>query len=813
MFKSFGAALLCGFAFLMLALRCAPAQGMNWGEEYAKRIKATENVAPLGDATFGDSISLFNGTVNFSATDISIPGNNRLPVELTRTYDPQDVTSQRPIGVWEIKAPHLHAIHTDRPGLEWAPLDRCSTVAAPPAHGTFPNAFTARDFWSGTQLRGTSGDGDLLAIDGDPKLVKPTAAGTYLWVNKAQWFFTCLTALQSGAGEGFVGHAPDGTKYRFDWMVVRDYPGISRKDPNQLNPISVNRKSVRLYATEVTDRFGNWVRYDWAGGRLNRIYSNDGREIVFTYVNNELSTAKAKTVGDSSPATQRTWTYQYTGAAFTSVLNPDGSKWSYASQGPGFLHQIQYQPDPQGGLLREYPYYCWQANVIQQKKAGYTITSPSGATAQYTFTPLRHGRTNVKDRCMDGADDDYRTDYNDFPLTHDVMSLETKVITGTALPTQTYSYAYTSLEAGYRSTGDPEEDELIGASDPPHYKTVTVTEPDGTQQIHTFGKDYELNEGQLFRVQTRKGGQTYRTVDHTYVTEAEAPTQLFPAFMGNNLVSYGDQFTAGGNRPMKSTIITDEHGETFSTTTPKGCASATIYCFDALVRSIRQTEASSIGVGYTKTDTTAYHDDYAKWLLGQVASVTCTAPASCAGTVVSSTQYDANDLPWKTYQFSKLQETFTYNTTAGPSAGTLATVADGRGNTTTLTNWKRGIPQTITFPATPPDQPSPVTRSAQVNGFGWITSVTDENGYITVYSHDAMGRLENIAYPTGDSTAWNATTAAFTKTGAAVYGLPVNHWTHVVETGNARKIVHMDALWRPVVEETYSVPARARPAA
>jgi RHS repeat-associated protein len=799
MFKSFGAALLCSFALLMFVPRCATAQGMNWGEEYAKRIKSTESVAPLGDATFGDNISLFNGTVTFSATDISIPGNNSLSVELTRTYDPQDNTSQRPIGVWEIRAPHLHAIHTDRPGLGWAPLERCSTVAAPPAHGTFPNAFTARDYWSGTQLRGTSGDGDLLAIDEDPKLVKPTAAGAYLWVNKAQWFFTCLSALQSGPGEGFVGHAPDGTKYRFDWMVIRDYPGISRKDPNQLNPIAVSRKSVRLYATEVTDRFGNWVRYDWTGGRLNRIYSNDGREIVLTYVNDELSTAKAKTVGDSSPATQRTWTYQYTGAAFTSVLNPDGSKWSYASQGPGQLNRIEYQPDPGGGLVREYPYHCWQANVIVQKKAGFTITGPSGATAQYTFAPLRHGRTNVRLRCMDGTDDDYRTDYNDFPLTHDVMSLETKVVTGAALPTQTYSYSYTSLEAGYRSTGDPEEDALIGAGAPPHYKTVTVTEPDGTQQIHTFGKDYELNEGQLFRVQTRKGGQTYRTVDHSYVTEAEAPNQVFPAFMGNNLVSYGDQFTAGGNRPMKSTIVTDEHGETFSTTTPKGCASATIYCFDALVRTIRQTQASSVGPGYTKTDTTAYHDDYTKWLLGQMASVTDFG----TGLVTASTTYDANDLPWKTYRFSKLQQTLTYNTVAGPSAGTVATATDGRGNTTVLANWKRGIPQTITFPATI-DQPTPASRHAVVNGFGWISAVTDENGFVTNYLHDEMGRLAQVTYPTGDSVAWAPTTITFAATGGAVYGLPVNHWAQVVQTGNGIKILRLDALWRPVVEETYS---------
>src|SRR5690606_10401539 len=73
---------------LVLAAIAANVAGAhNWGEEYARRIRATEAVSPLGDAMFGDQVNLFNGTVTFSATHVSIPGNSSLPVAPSRSYD------------------------------------------------------------------------------------------------------------------------------------------------------------------------------------------------------------------------------------------------------------------------------------------------------------------------------------------------------------------------------------------------------------------------------------------------------------------------------------------------------------------------------------------------------------------------------------------------------------------------------------------------------------------------------------------------------------------------------------------------------
>ena len=186
-----------------------------------------------------------------------------------------------------------------------------------------------------------------------------------------------------------------------------------------------------------------------------------------------------------------------------------------------------------------------------------------------------------------------------------------------------------------------------------------------------------------------------------------------------------------------------------------------------------------------------YDDDTVHWVLGRVAQRTVD------GLVAAQTTFDANRLPWKTYAFGKLKNTFTYN-----ADGTIATVADGNGNVTTYSNWKRGIPQTVHFPATP-ESPSGATRSAAVRDEGWIASVTDENGFATSYAYDPMGRITQVTYPDNDSVAWKPTTSVFEPVGAAEYGIAAGHWRQTVSTGDARKVTLFDALWRPVLVREY----------
>lgn len=207
---------------------------------------------------------------------------------------------------------------------------------------------------------------------------------------------------------------------------------------------------------------------------------------------------------------------------------------------------------------------------------------------------------------------------------------------------------------------------------------------------------------------------------------------------------------------------------------------------------------------YSRTETTTYYDNMTKWVLGQTASVTCSASvpvaANCNGSAVSESTFDPTyAMPLTLKSYGKLQQTLAYDTTSAVSTGqlgTLRTVMDGNNNVTTFTNWKRGIPQTRTYA-------DAYAKSAAVNDVGWITSITDENGFVTRYGYDAMGRLASIAYPTGDSTAWNTTTQAFVAVASTEYGIAAGHWRQTVSTGNGTKVNYYDALWRPLVVQEY----------
>lgn len=191
---------------------------------------------------------------------------------------------------------------------------------------------------------------------------------------------------------------------------------------------------------------------------------------------------------------------------------------------------------------------------------------------------------------------------------------------------------------------------------------------------------------------------------------------------------------------------------------------------------------------YTKTETIEYHDDMPTWVLGQVKRTTTN------GIETSRTEYTWKASPTKMYTNGKLQQTIGYNT----SDGTVSHVVDGNNNATAFFGWKRGIPQAI-------HHPDGTIQYAAVSDDGLITSITDENSFVTGYGYDAMGRLASIIYPGGDSTVWDTTWRHFEQINEEEYGLPPGHWRLIENTDDYMKVVYFDALWRPVVEQEEDV--------
>jgi YD repeat-containing protein len=162
-----------------------------------------------------------------------------------------------------------------------------------------------------------------------------------------------------------------------------------------------------------------------------------------------------------------------------------------------------------------------------------------------------------------------------------------------------------------------------------------------------------------------------------------------------------------------------------------------------------------------------------------------------------------------------LQETFTYTLAAGDQDGTLSTVADGAGHTITLSGWKRGVPQTITYPTQLKQAGVFDKDTAQVNDRGEIDWVIDELGHKTCYLYDSMGRLATVTYPSEtvagacDTSAWTQTVSEFKSIGSPEYNIPAGHWRHTVTTGARKQETFYDALWRPILTRESTTDASA----
>lgn len=160
---------------------------------------------------------------------------------------------------------------------------------------------------------------------------------------------------------------------------------------------------------------------------------------------------------------------------------------------------------------------------------------------------------------------------------------------------------------------------------------------------------------------------------------------------------------------------------------------------------------------------------------------------------MSQVTFDASTaVPVQFREFGALRQTLTYH----PN-GSIATVADGRNGQgvdtrMSLLDWKRGIPQSVHYG-------DGAVEVATVNDQGWIVQHADANGYARNYAYDPLGRLKRTELPTGDSVAWNPTSSVFEAIPYPEYGLPAGHWRTTSQTGNQRRQVFHDALWRPVV--------------
>jgi hypothetical protein len=72
----------CAGVFLATTSFAVHAQSPTVFTEAGQLIRAPRAVATLGPDLFGDKVNLYSGALEFTQTDVSIVGNNALPVSV-----------------------------------------------------------------------------------------------------------------------------------------------------------------------------------------------------------------------------------------------------------------------------------------------------------------------------------------------------------------------------------------------------------------------------------------------------------------------------------------------------------------------------------------------------------------------------------------------------------------------------------------------------------------------------------------------------------------------------------------------------------
>jgi YD repeat-containing protein len=760
------------------------AQEATIESEQAKLIRAPNSVATLGPDLFGDTVSLYHGALEFSQTDVSLPGNNKLPVAVGRRLVTGGLGNggRGLFAHWDLDIPRIYGVFSILDG--WRKVNasgqpstaRCTNFGDPPPvykSGTSGAKYRPAEFWHGNMLYvpGT-GSQEILRRNTAANTNVPSDGIATPLVTKSLWAIRCLPALVStnaatpanDAGEGFLAISPDGTQYRFDWLVSRPMERIYKLIPNA--KFSLDRIEVSIFPTLVTDRFGNTVRYTYDSvdkWKLLNIKSSDGvgageRSMTFTYI---PSSRLIQSVTDG----MRTWTYNYvngtSGMQLSSVVLPDNSAWNLTGLDGTYMKSFLVMDlesfPPESGS-----YDCDQQPVVNSLPITGSMVHPSGAVGTFTLSPTQHGRNGVPEFCYsDGLINTPGRAYSS--RFFDMYSLTNKTITGPGLTPMTWNTTYDTLYPGWKC---PE----CGESSP---SVVNVTNPKGEVTRYSFGNTFNVDEGLPKQVDVGwNGTSALQTTVQRYNTSFTEPVGFSDQPRGDNLLN-------ARHVPLNERVITQQ-GVEFKWTV------AANQDFDEFRRPRKVTRSSSIGI--PKTETTDYHDNLTRWVLGQISKVTDSGTSK----VIIQNDYNATTaLLESVRRFGNVEATFSYH-----PDGTLYITRDGKGQGTLYTNYQRGIPRNAAYP-------DGTSESVMVNDIGRIAARTDQTNFTTVYRYDVMGRVAEIVYPVGGPAAWNATIASFTQVPHSEYGLDPGHWRQTVSTGSRTDTTVFDALWRPVFSEKF----------
>lgn len=779
----------------------------------------------------GSSYNPVMGTETFSVTDISIPGNFALPVELTRWIPSDDTYVGGPTG-WSWNIPFVKAhymanysgigtFRTTNHG--WRAGKNCTGTSDASQFDDVPNTnrvsvqLSQNNYWDGILLNipGKTSEKFLSGSDGSR-------------ITKSNYKITACTTANNGE-EGMLVKGPDGTIYEFNNVFVYDvdensYDVDQMVDSGWWRPARKHAKFLR--ATKVTDRFGNVVNYHYnASNQLDYISASDGRRIDIAYEYFSDETSQSKLRPSYATANGKTWQFKYWEVAtnypgdedywnvqLKSVILPDNTSWQYDR----YLHRVGFTTSiikaiqsPREYNVNGYALYVstrCAANSLLNKSFSTSVINPDGVATQYDFKATYHGRSGVdaefysRSLITPAVNGIGGISYTLFPKNEScsaAYSLQRKVISGTGLASQVWTYAYSQNRGSWTNADlDNPLQSALGSPDLPaplwglpgvvtsgfakNFRSITVTGPDSKTVYYVDRKYRSSTEGQVLATDylstsnqlLKREEQNYEkgtfVGQNWYVTE-QCWDQTCPT--ANSINSDQTQYQI--NKTLETTYVVptlgslqwDTYTRKFKNYNQYGIydaaeeynslqtgavnlvrAQRTDYIYDTsrwILAAPWRTQVSSDGTSWTTTSVTNYHSN------------------NSGNGLAATGLYDGLYLPYESQTYgvwaTRYPEYYTTESSEG-SPGNLKRLELNQKMMTSsgaissanryqiYKNYKRGKPQLIQVPHRYNDT-SLLSMYRSVNDDGWITSVTDLNGVTVGYGYDLDGKLKYVDMP------------------------------------------------------------------
>jgi YD repeat-containing protein len=480
--------------------------------------------------------------------------------------------------------------------------------------------------------------------------------------------------------------------------------------------------------------------------------------------------------------------------ALTSVTLPDGSAWSFNLRNLYIDTQFAVSASQ-----------CRRDATGTRPLATGTITHPSGLVGSFTVQSTPRGRSHVPFNC---EQPNSTGSWLLYPNYYETAALVSKQFSGAGMPTRTWSYTYSPPNDSFDGDCSISGTSCVSCDTTTCNAEVYTdeTDPSGSTTRSTFSNRFGSMESLLLRTEKYEGsvGTTslVRSQVNAYADPGSGP---WPDRIGDDLMIGVNHDQLEQLSPLDARVIT-QNSDTYTWQAE---------AFNAYAQATKIKRSNSIAGQSAVEELASYYNDTNLWVLGLplqtdnlTAAQTVNRYVYDTGTDTLSRRYryctDLISDPDPTHDafpacHPVMDYTFYTMATQEPGtqeAGQLASFTDADGHTTSLSNYKRGIPQLVTYPDN-------ATQSLVVDDFGQIGSFTDQVGHTTSYKYDAAGRVKEVDYPQGGSIAWNKTTIFMEPVEYAEHGIGAKHWRCTVSTGDVRQVTYFNAMWQPVLRERY----------